>query len=113
MAYADYFMNLTGVECVAANVQAETWHTLQVEYQAMTLEAKVLIKSSTDYEELLARYNIILGTYNYDDFVYDDSSSTGKNINKSPANSNIMFLMVLISAGVVVGGLYSKKRRYR
>jgi uncharacterized protein YjdB len=113
IAYADYFMNLTGVECAAANVQAATWHTLQVEYQAMTLEAKALIKSSTDYEELLARYNIILGTYYYDDFVYDDSSSTGKIITESPANSNIMFLMVLISAGVVVGGLYSKKRRYR
>ncbi len=85
LEYGTRFLNATGNECANSNVTTSTWASLTSLYNNADQSVKDVIKASSadangnDLENAIARYNIIVSKYNYQDFI-------GTGVNNSIAN---------------------------
>lgn len=105
-AYIDYFMELTGVECATASVSLNTWNKLVIEYENLINEAKTDLISNDKYEQLIARYIIIVEKYQYQDFLSIAPISNRLSINNQIINQS-GFLVIISLALVSLVGLFS------
>lgn len=106
-AFINYFLSVTHAECLVSAVQEGTWDHLATEYNALTNEAKALVKASSD-ENFFARYYIIINGYAYTDFLVDP------NVNEQAyITPNNAIYSVLILAGLFIAfyGLFSYYKR--
>lgn len=77
-AWAQGFLNTTAEECEALDVKADTWASLAESYEALSAEAKAIVKYEypeiegniyTTIQKAIERYSYIVGKYGYENFI--------------------------------------------
>ena len=126
-AFGEAFLSDTAAACSSSNVTAEVWANTKAHAAALLANESAKAKAKGDvgffgalelendpFELAMARYDVIVAKYHYEDYLLRNSNS-GINVNPMMRNdiavtAIVVSALVLVSGAAVIG-LLSKKRR--